>query len=54
MDSVTEGDSAAKERTRRGWMLLAVGMGSLILLGACDKMNKDNDDDDEEEPPPAP
>jgi len=38
-------------RSRRGWMLLAGGLGAALLLGACGKKHKDNDDDEE---PPAP
>jgi len=37
--------------SRRGWMLLAAGMATMLVLGACGKKN--NNDDDDEDPPPV-
>jgi hypothetical protein len=48
-----DGDADVKDaRSRRGWMLMAIGLGAAAMLSACGKKN--NNDDDDEEPPPAP
>jgi len=43
---------ADQEPSRRAWMLLAAGMGAMLVLSACGKKNN-NDDDDEDPPPPV-
>ena len=50
-----DGEAAVKEpRSRRGWMVMAVGLGAALVLGACSKNHKNRDEDEDEEPPPAP
>ncbi len=34
--------------SRRGWMLMGVGMGAALLISACGKKNKNKDDDEDE------
>jgi hypothetical protein len=38
-------------KSRRGWMLLAAGLGAALVLGACSKNHKNRDEDEDEVDP---
>ena len=46
VETAVDGEAARRSRSRRGWMLMGVGMGAALLLSACGKKNKNDDDDD--------
>ena len=48
-----DGDAGVKDaRSRRGWMLMAIGLGATMMLSACGKNHKNKDDEDDEPPTP--